>query len=509
MRVYLIAPAPDFGRDGLDEDSAMGLDRPVAMQAAAGIATVAAYFPDEVDLRLCDEIIEPVDYDDPADYVAISVNVAQVPRAMSIARAFRAKGIRVVLGGPHVSLAPDLFEGTADCLVVGEFEPVAGAFMEDLLAGRLKPRYDGSKADLAATLPPRWDLYDNERALAGVVQTSRGCPFECNFCDVIQYLGRVQRHKPAEKVVQEVQTLYDLGYRQINLSDDNFTVYRQRTSTLLSALADWNAADGRQPVSFMTQMSIDVAKSPDLLAKCSQAGLRFAFVGLETSSEEALTESRKRQNLRVDLVEQCMKVVGAGVSMTAGLMLGFDSDDLSCFERQFSFAMTLPIVMYRPAVLVAPVATPLYDAMKAAGRIVEDVTQTRASTAGTMTNIQPMQMTRAQLAEGTDWLKRSLLDPENAIRRFELYARVLGDCPPHLVRGIREVPTARSGPLIELLTKSSRDRGARRVIECVSDLSRKRPLTRGDLMQALGLYLNSYARQQPWARAGGTARAVA
>lgn len=510
MRVYLIAPTPDFGRRALNEDSAIGLDPPFAMQAAAGIATVAAYFPDEIELRLCDEIIEPVDYDDPSDYVAISVNVAQVPRALQIARAFRERGVGVILGGAHVSLAPHVFDGLADCLVVGEFEPVADQFMADLTAGRLKARYDAGKADLATTRAPRWELYPNDRALIGVVQTSRGCPFECNFCDVIQYLGRVQRHKPPENVVREVQTLYDIGYRQINLSDDNFTVYRQRTHALLSALIEWNAADGREPVNFMTQMSIDVAKSPEILAKCSQAGLRLAFVGIETSSIEALAESRKRQNLRVDLFDQCAKMVAAGVSVYAGLMVGFDSDDLSCFERQFSFAMSLPVVSFRPSVLVAPVATPLYDEMKAAGRIVEDGgTSAETASVSAMTNIRPMQMTREQLADGAEWLRRALLDPENVVRRLELYARVLGDRPPHLARTTREAPTARSGAMIDLLMRSSRDRGLRRVIECVNDFSRSRPLIRGDLMQTLTFYLNSYARHQASPAPADLARAFA
>ena len=244
MRIYLISPAPDFGSRALNDDCAIGFSKPYAMNAAAGIATVAAFFPDEMEIRLCDEIVEAVDYDDPAEIIAISMNVAQAPRGVEMARRFRKQGKTVVFGGAHVSLAPQLFEGLADCLVVGEFEPVAAEFMADLQAGALKARYDGGKADLAASPKPRWDLYPNDRALAGVVQTSRGCPFDCHFCDVIQYLGRVQRHKPVEQVIEEVEALYELGYRQINLSDDNFTVYRQRTRALLSALAEWNGPTG-------------------------------------------------------------------------------------------------------------------------------------------------------------------------------------------------------------------------------------------------------------------------
>ncbi len=495
MRVYLIAPSPDFGDRTLNDDCAIGIARAYAMSAAAGIATVAAFFPAGFDLRLCDEIIEPVDYDDPAPIIAISINSAQAPRGLRMAHAFREKGKKVVLGGAHVSLAPQLFEGHADCLVVGEFETVAAEFMADLQAGALKPSYRGGKADLAKSPPPRWDLYPNDRALAGVVQTSRGCPFECNFCDVIQYLGRVQRHKPPEHVIREIQALYDLGYRQINLSDDNFTVYRQRTYELLKAIADWNGADGREPVNFLTQMSIDVAREAELLELCNQAGLRFAFLGLETSNPEALKESRKRQNLKIDLVAQCEKIVGAGVSVQAGLIVGFDSDDLSCFERQLEFAMALPIIVYRLSVLMAPLATPLFEQMMAEGRIVVDPEASLAASGSSLTNIQPMQMTREQLAEGAEWLRRSLLDPDNLVLRFEHYARVLGARPAHLVDNVPRRPSKKAAPFLELMGYMARDPRTRRVIDCVNDLSKQRPEIRSDLMQALGLYLNSYVRQ--------------
>ncbi|MCB8839934.1 radical SAM protein [Aurantimonas sp. VKM B-3413] len=495
MRIYLISPAPDFGIRALNNDCAIGFSKSYAMNAAAGIATVAAFFPDDMDIRLCDEIVEPVDYEDPADIIAVSMNVAQAPRGVEMARRFREKGKTVVFGGAHVSLAPQLFEGLADCLVVGEFEAIAAQFVADLQAGRLKPRYDGAKPDLATSPKPRWDLYPNHLALAGVVQTSRGCPFDCHFCDVIQYLGRVQRHKPTERVVEEVHALYDLGYRQINLSDDNFTVYRQRTRALLSALAEWNGADGREPVSFLTQMSIDVARDPDVLTLCNQAGLRFGLVGIETSNVEALKESRKRQNLKIDLVKQVETIVRAGISVQAGLMVGFDNDDLSSFERQLEFAQAMPIIVFRPAVLVAPLATPLYDQMKAAGRIVEDPKATLAPFGSSLTNIEPLQMTREQLAEGAEWLRRQILAPDNVIKRFEYYGRVVGEIPSHLVPRQGGAQSKKAAPFLELFGLGARDRDLRRVIECVNDIASVRPRVRSDLMLALGMYLNSYVRQ--------------
>ncbi|MES2817840.1 MAG: radical SAM protein [Pseudomonadota bacterium] len=493
MRVYLIAPLPSFGSDAVLADYLLPLDEPYALIAAAGIATVAAFFDETFSLRLCDEIIEAVDFEDPSEVICISMNVSQAVRGIQIARRFRAMGRTVIMGGAHVSLAPEMFDGEADCLVIGEFEPIATTVINDLRAGTLLPRYQGAKADLATSPKPRWDLYRNDRAISGVVQTSRGCPFECNFCDVIQYLGRVQRHKPPECVIAELQQLYELGYRSVNMSDDNFTVYRQRTRTLLQALIAWNGQDGREPMQFSTQMSIDIARDEDLLGMCNQAGMRTAFVGIETSSEEALKESLKRQNLRQDLTAQCSRIVAAGITVQSGMMLGFDSDDLSCFERQFRFAMSLPVVHLKVAVLVAPVATPLYDQLKAAGRLLDDPGQDPSSVGNYWTNIMPRNMTRAQLAEGATWLVDALMEPDNVIRRFESYAAILKPAPELLRRPARRTyGTSGASPMLQLIQKGAKDPGGRKVIDAVDVLAKARPEIANDLLGALAMHLSNH-----------------
>lgn len=493
MKVYLIAPLPSFGSDSVIADYLLPLEEPYALIAAAGIATVAAFFDKRFNLRLCDEITEAVDFEDPSEVICISMNVSQAVRGIEIARRFRALGRTVIMGGAHVSLAPEMFEGEADCLVVGEFEPIAQDVINDLYTGTLQTIYHGSKADLAKSPVPRWDLYRNDRAISGVVQTSRGCPFECNFCDVIQYLGRVQRHKPPESVVREVQQLYELGYRSVNLSDDNFTVYRQRTRTLLQALIDWNGRDGREPVQFSTQMSIDIARDENLLDMCNEAGLRTAFIGIETSSEEALKESLKRQNLRQDLTERCSRIVATGVTVQSGMMLGFDSDDLSCFERQFKFGMSLPVIQFKVSVLVAPVATPLYAQLKAEGRLLDDPAKDAGAVGNYWTNITPRNMTRAQLADGTAWVVNELMAPDNVIRRFEHYAALLKPAPEHLRRpNRRKFGKTGAAPMLQLIQKAAKDPGGRKVIEAVDALTKKRPEISNDLLGALAMHLNNH-----------------
>ncbi|PWE30796.1 radical SAM protein [Pararhodobacter marinus] len=495
MKLYLIAPLPDFGHNANASSRMLNIGESYALMASAGITTVAALLGDDVDLRLCDEMIEEVDFDVDCDVVAISMNVGQAARGLDIARRFREMGRTIVVGGPHVSLSPETFADAADCLVIGEFETVAEQFRADLKAGTLKARYRCGQADLAAAPMPRWDLYRNDRALTGVIQTSRGCPFECNFCDVIQYLGRVQRHKPVDKVVAEAQQLYDLGYRSINLSDDNFTVNRRKSRAMLDGLAAWNGREGRAPVEFATQCSIDLSRDADLIEMCRQAGLREVFIGIETSSEEALKESQKRQNLRQDLVETVSRIVSGGLVVTLGMMVGFDSDDATCFERQFDFGMSLPVVNLRPTVLVAPIGTPLHAQMQAEGRLYDDDLSVFPG-GGLLTNFRPAKMSREELADGARWLVEALYAPDNAIARFEHLARLLRPAPDHLVRAHETLaPGKGAAGVLKLLRQSARDPGARRVIDAVNDLSHQRPEIARDLSTILAGYLNTYSTQ--------------
>ena len=155
--------------------------------------------------------------------------------------------------------------------------------------------------DLKNSPIPRWDLYPKGRALSAQVQTSRGCPFECEFCDVIQYLGRKQRWKDPDQVVRELEVLYDRGARAVFLADDNFTVMRRRARDLLERLVDWNDHRPAGRMLFSTQASVDLARDQELMDLCLAANLRTIFMGIESPNEESLAETMKRQNLRVDL----------------------------------------------------------------------------------------------------------------------------------------------------------------------------------------------------------------
>src|SRR5215203_5382989 len=272
------------------------------MMPSLALTTLAALTPDDVEIVLHDEAEGPVDLDTECDMVGITGYITQRDRALELADAFRDRGRMVVIGGPYASLDPDAYRPHCDVLFIGEAEDTWPQFMADHAAGSWADTYVGERIDMHESPVPRHDLVDFGRFYMGSVQTSRGCPFECEFCDVIIYLDRRQRHKTPEQVVAELEVLYEQGYRDAFLCDDNLTAHRGRSAKILDAIAEWNESKPER-MRFITQVSIDVARDQDtpLLERAARAGLRLAFVGLESSNPESLAESKKHQNIRLDL----------------------------------------------------------------------------------------------------------------------------------------------------------------------------------------------------------------
>jgi radical SAM superfamily enzyme YgiQ (UPF0313 family) len=493
-RFLLIAPKPHWDADFAGITGEPGTS--VVRVAPVGIATVAAHAPPGIEIVLHDEALDPVDFDVEADFIGISANVSQARRAIEIGRTFRAQGRTVIIGGPHITLDPTAFVGACDVAVTGEFEAIAAGFYDDMLRGELKPVYAGGRPDLSTSPTPAWHLFENDRALVGVVQTSRGCPFECNYCDVIQYLGRVQRHKTNDQVLAEIQLLYDLGYNRIALADDNFTVYRKRATSLLEALIGWNGKDGRDFITFATQVSIDVARDDEMLRLCSEAGVSNLFIGVESVNEESLKASNKRQNLNADMVGRIHRVVSHGLKVEAALMVGFDADSLRIFEQQYDFGMQLPVGTFKISSLVAPMATPLHEQMRLADRLDTTGDQAHFPGADMVTNIIPAQMTRDQLYTGTKWLISRLYSPTAFWTRFQRIAELLGP-NPLLSRGtgkLHNVPSRERsnrvfGRMIRSITRQDRD--VARVVALASELMRRHPETRDGLSDILTTWLLS------------------
>ena len=422
--IYFINPAADFPTYFNAENYAAHQLGRATQMADLAIPTLAALTPPDFEVRLCDENMDRVDPDWVPDYVGITGKITQHGRMVALAREFRARGSTVLIGGPYASLSPEVLAPHCDILVRGEIEEIAPRLFDDLRRRSFEAEYQGTRPDLSTSPLPRWDLYNNARAVMGTLQTSRGCPFECEFCDVIQYAGRKQRHKGVAQVLRELDELYRHGYRSVFLADDNFTIYRSRAKELLEGLRDWNMKCQSGKVSFLTQISIDAARDAELLTMCSEAGLTSVFIGLETPNEESLRESKKRQNLRINLVDQIHKVLAHGICIIGGMIVGFDADGPDIFRRQFEFAMASKIPIFSVGALVAPAATPLHARIKSEGRLKEGGSEVAA--VPWTTNIVHRNMTEEQLLGGLRWLANKLYSPEFFGARLLSFIEVFG-----------------------------------------------------------------------------------
>jgi radical SAM superfamily enzyme YgiQ (UPF0313 family) len=387
------------------------------------LPTLAALVPASIHVTLVDETVEPLDqfFGEDWDLIGITGYITQASRIFEVADEFRRRGRLVAIGGPYATLSSSTVRPHADILFIGEAEKTWPRFLNDLRSRRWKSEYRSLEpVDLDASPLPDLEKLRTAAYHMGVVQTSRGCPFECEFCDVIVYLGRKQRYKQPQRVVEELERMYRAGYRSIFLSDDNFTAHRKKAYEIIEAIGQWKRAKPER-VSFATQLSIDVAKDPDLLRLCADAGLKQAFVGIETPNQNALREVKKRQNLRVDLAADVHSIQRAGLMVQAGMICGFDADTTDSFRLQYEFAQRAGIPMVSVTMLNAPEGTPLEKRLLGEGRL----TPWPMSDMYFSTNIVPKRMTQQQLRYGTQWLLNKLYAPDAFLERVSVLAQHL------------------------------------------------------------------------------------
>jgi radical SAM superfamily enzyme YgiQ (UPF0313 family) len=392
------------------------------------IATVAALTPDDVEVDLWDEAVHGQINDSTPlkkyDLVGVTGFITHWRRATRLARIFRSQGIRVAAGGPGVSGAPQHYRDHFDILFIGEAEYLWPQLVADLKAGTCRPEYrQVTRVNMDDSPLPRWTgLADHMKEyFFGGVQTTRGCPFDCEFCDVPNLLGRVPRHKRIDRVLEEVVALTRLEVNRIFFTDDNFYSTPRYAKDLLRELISLNRSF-QGPIQFITQITLNIAKDEEMLTLLADANLNGLLIGIETPNTDSLVETNKPQNFKTDMLHDVKRIQSYGLSIKAGLIVGFDHDDTSIFERQFEFLQEACIPNPQLAILKAAPGTKLWVRLHQERRvfdIYDIVSSGRYADFTPITNIIPKRMSTIQLLDGYRDLMEKMYDWGNFEKRVK------------------------------------------------------------------------------------------
>ncbi|RTL44646.1 MAG: radical SAM proteinB12-binding domain-containing radical SAM protein [Candidatus Melainabacteria bacterium] len=380
-----------------------------------GLLTLAGAISPDYEVEIRDENVGDVLHDTDADIVGISgtlLHEFHISRVREIANYFRKAGKLICIGGPVATLTPHSVRDYCDVIFEGEGEYTWPQFLADYLRREHKDIYvQTDKVDMAHAPLPRVDLVNAMDYSSAQIQTTRGCPFTCEFCDIIVMYGRKVRAKPVERVLEEVRLWADAGQLFVFFSDDNFVGNRVYAKALLKALTEFNAGR-KHPVQFFTQASIDTAKDPALMELMSEANFVGVFIGIESPRKSSLTETLKVQNVHTsDLIEAIHTIQSYGLFVSGGMIIGFDNDDKDIFEEQFRFLQQAGIPFAQLSLLEAMPKTPLWTRMKESGRLLE-------YREGLCTNIKPIAMTYEELIAGYNRLIKRVYDYDNYVERY-------------------------------------------------------------------------------------------
>ncbi|HKY26318.1 MAG TPA: B12-binding domain-containing radical SAM protein [Pyrinomonadaceae bacterium] len=384
-----------------------------------GLLTVSAMLPSAWQQRLVDTNVRRLRSADItwADVVFASAMIVQKDSLERVVGLCKAHGKRVVVGGPYVSTSVDQLP-QADHIFVGEAETTLPEFVRDLAQGCARRIYRAAERPALNSTPvPQFRLADLGRYSAMSVQYSRGCPFQCEFCDIIEIYGRVPRTKTNEQILAELDALRELRWRGlVFIVDDNFIGNKRNVKRMLPELIEWSERYKR-PFSFITEASVNLAEDDDLLELMRRANFRRVFLGIETPVAESLKEAQKGQNTRRDLLDSVKKIQSFGLEVMAGFIVGFDNDPEDIFERQISFIRESAIPLAMVGLLTALPDTQLWRRLEREGRLLKE--STGNNTDGSLNFIPRMDATR--LVEGYQRILSTIYSPA------EYYKRAL-DC---------------------------------------------------------------------------------
>lgn len=387
-----------------------------------GIITIASLLPQDWKIRFFDRNVGMETEDDWewCDIVILSAMIVQKKDFHYLISKAVSQGKKVAVGGPYpTSLPHDALLSGADYLILDEGEITIPQFLEAIATGEEKGIFRGiEKPDVTLSPMPRFDLLKRDDYLMMAIQFSRGCPFNCEFCDIISLYGRKPRTKDIDQTLAELQTLYDLGWRRsIFIVDDNFIGNQRNVKNLLRELIPW-MQERNYPFTFFTEASVNLAEDSELLELMAQAGFFGVFLGIETPDQDSLQVTSKYQNTRNPLAESCYKINQAGLMIYAGFIMGFDGERSGAGNRIKAFVEETSIPQPMLGILQAPPNTALWDRLKQEQRLIEDGGCVEFGDQNTLMNFVPTRPISEiayeyvdalwQMYEPTSYLKRCL-----------------------------------------------------------------------------------------------------
>ena len=380
-----------------------------------GLLTVSAMLPPDWNRRLVDMNIGKLRLEDIewADVVFCSAMLVQRDSLQRVIALSQSHGKRVAVGGPYISTTAESLPGV-DHIFVGEAEQTLPEFVRDLERGNARRVYNATERPaLSATPVPHFTLASLKHYSSMSVQYSRGCPFQCEFCDIIEIYGRVPRTKSNQQMLDELDALRRTGWRgPVFIVDDNFIGNKRNVKMLLPELADWSERHGR-PFCFFTEASVNLAEDDELLELMRRAGFYRVFLGIETPVKESLKEAQKSQNIRTDLLQSVRKVQSYGMEVMAGFIIGFDNDPEDIFERQINFIRESAIPLAMVGLLTALPQTQLWRRLQREGRLLNESTGNNTDCS---LNFIP-RMDPRRLIEDYKTLLRTIYSPEEYYQR--------------------------------------------------------------------------------------------
>ncbi|HEX3109452.1 MAG TPA: radical SAM protein, partial [Thermoanaerobaculia bacterium] len=350
-----------------------------------------------------------------ADIIGVCGMGVQFGRQRELLTHFRSRGFFVVAGGSYASLCPEAYEEIADAVIAGEAEYIWPQFCRDFEAGEAKPLYrECGEVSLHDSPPPRYDLLKLDRYAMVSLQFSRGCPFRCEFCDIIVMFGRKPRTKTPEQVCRELDVLRAHGVRNVFFVDDNFIGNKPLARELLRAIQEYQRKHD-YTFRFGTEASLNLAQDEELMTLMHQANFQWVFIGIESPDEESLRETLKLQNTREDMQTSLHKIYQHGIDVFAGFIIGFDHDTTKTFDLQHDFIVHSGIQVAMVGMLTALPRTPLYARLQGEGRLLEgDATDNTRL----WTNVVPKKMTMDSMRVGYQQLYGRLLSDRGVADRI-------------------------------------------------------------------------------------------